>query len=248
MNFIKRILFVLIAILFSSHLKSQTGSFTDPRDGQAYATVKIGNQTWMAENLRFETENAITLKVKKNKYQPFLDDGFKYAKECGTTDEYGTKAILCEHLAKVGRYYPWEDANVACPDGWRLASSEDWEKLFSYITEKDGPFKDRTPNSHNKDKFVGVAKILKSAYWPNKSGLEDKYGFGILPDGNAKYDKIKLLGQVAEFWTSSPLIYKSGKKANGYYKYLTINQLGDNVFREDGLEGNARSVRCVEGE
>lgn len=31
-----------------------TGTFTDPRDNETYATVTVGNQTWLAENLRYD--------------------------------------------------------------------------------------------------------------------------------------------------------------------------------------------------
>lgn len=224
---------------------AQTASFTDPRDGQSYSTINIGEQIWMAENLRFKTENSKELRVKKNKYQIQLDGSFKGAVECGTINEYGQKAISCGHLQKVGNYYEWEEANIACPDGWHLASSEDWEQLFNYVTETKGPFKNKTPMSQSKDYFVGVGKVLKSSYWVNEPDLEDPLKFSIMPDGRAKNDKISILGQLAEFWTSTPLIYKSGEHARGYHKYIKVSQFGENVFREDGLDGNGRSVRCV---
>jgi uncharacterized protein (TIGR02145 family) len=74
-------------------------SFTDGRDGKTYKTVKIGDQVWMAENLRYETGS-------------FCYDG----------DTYN----MCK---KYGRLYNWSTAKTACPDGFHLPSSGEWTDL-----------------------------------------------------------------------------------------------------------------------
>lgn len=74
-------------------------TFTDPRDGQTYNIVEIGNQTWFAENLNYETGNSW----------------------CYDNDP--------SNCATYGRLYDWQTAIGVCPTGWHLPSDDEWKIL-----------------------------------------------------------------------------------------------------------------------
>lgn len=79
----------------------QVGSFTDDRDGQEYEYVIIAGQTWMAENLNFETPLST----------------------CYDNDP--TNCII------YGRLYDWWDAVEVCPPGWHLPTMEEYMVLIN---------------------------------------------------------------------------------------------------------------------
>mgnify|MGYP003552670525 CR=1 FL=1 len=85
---------------------SKANTLTDPRDGKTYKIVKIGNQTWMAENLNVKTKDSW----------------------CYDDEESNCK--------KYGRLYTRRAAMKACPSGWHLPSKSEFETLIEAVGGK----------------------------------------------------------------------------------------------------------------
>jgi uncharacterized protein (TIGR02145 family) len=133
-------------------------TFTDSRDGKEYKIVKIGEQKWMAENLKYAATGTIC---------------------------YNSKTENCD---KYGRLYEWKTVKEACPSGWHLPSGADWDILIEFIHKDKNLGKILDPSSPTSPstKSKQAAKYLKAASsWINNSNGTDNYGFNALQSGSA---------------------------------------------------------------
>jgi len=163
----------------------ENNSYTlkDPRDGNTYKAVRIGNQIWMAENLRFKT-----------------DDSWVYEDRRELEKSYG-------------RLYNWYDAmnptdkncRDICPPGWHIPSDAEWKTLEITLgmsqKEADGYI----------GRGDDEGKKMKSTNdWTNNVNVTNSSGFNALPGGqniNANYFGH---GWVGKWWSASE---KSAKEA-----------------------------------
>lgn len=153
------------------------GEFKDRRDGQVYKTVKIGDWTWMAENLN---------------YDPGVVSG-KYAWN-------GCYMDVADSCAKYGRLYAWDLANNVCPTGWRLPTNEEWQTLFDAVggssaagtALKSGSgwlWDNENDRDGNGLDAYGFSVIPSGGYYRWSNGI-------------MRFDAI---GESAQFWSASEL-------------------------------------------
>ena len=213
-------------------------------EGNEYATVKLGDQWWMAENLQcatYDTEskkagNTLALSGTTVVFTPF------YVRITATTASTGNGVnysanLTSDQRAKIGYLYNWaaalglDDGQVdtvfvekqqgICPDGWHIPSDEEWTTVINYIKkESDGRYKTVTGWFDNND--------------PTKSDP----AFAILPAGYAKARTINSLGFSACFLSST------GSDIRGVIsRRFSYND--DVVMKYNEVKSYAISVRCV---
>lgn len=202
-----------------------TGTVTD-YDGNVYATVKIGNQWWMAENLRTTHYADGTAIAAFSGTKTTSADDYKayYAYPNGDADKAGSYGLLYSWGALCNQsgttFYPLLQGDWAVPD------TSDWAALSNYLGGK----------------YVAGGKLKKTtAEWgATNTGATDEVGFHALPSGDLNTGGYTVFGTQARYWTPR-LVESTG--AGRIYMYLSAA----NATLEKGQyrNVNALSLRLI---
>jgi len=204
----------------SSSSIATSGTFTDARDNQTYKWVKIGTQTWMAENLN------LTEDIKAGFYVTL---GTCYLTEANCT-KYGRLYSWTTAMDIDTKYNQqmWNGSSVMrqgiCPSGWHLPSDGEWSTLMLYV--------EGTNNGT-------AGRYLKATSdWNNEGNGQDTYGFSALPGGYRNTSNFLQVGNRGLWWSASEEDYIG---ARGRFMNYNIEKLDWDSFSKQYF----LSVRCL---
>lgn len=172
------------------------GTVTDI-DGNTYKTVKIGDQWWMAENLRVTTyrNGESVYKVVDGYEWSILKDKNISAAHCANENDEANADIY----GYLYNGYAVNDSRNIAPQGWHIPSDKEWEELAKYISDDNGGY------SKLEEDWSDVGLHLKSTSgWKYNGNGTDDYGFKGLPAGyrginNGRFDSP---GSKTWFWST----------------------------------------------
>ena len=194
-------------------------------DGNIYKIVKVGEQWWMASNLKttrysngdlIGTTTLDTLDISETSTPKFQ---WVYAGKESNGNTYG-------------RFYTWyaaTDGRNICPDGWQLPSDNDWKALIFFLGE--GTI------------AGGRLKVSGTNFWQSPNlGATNSSGFTALPGGYRSYNGTYYdMGSYGYWWSS-----KVGSKKLAQYFTLGYKSKAVGSYNVDKAYGF--SVRCVKSE
>ena len=217
-------------LAFRTLEQPETGTFTDDRDGTVYKTIKIGNQVWMAENLRYLP--SVVGQATSSNSEPCY-----YVYDYNGTDVEEAKATTIYTI--FGALYNWPAAmdgenssstnpsgvKGVCPTGWHLPSDAEWTQLVEYLGGENvaggkmkrefRPLLDKP--KHRCYEFIGI--------------------YGFLPGGYLYYadNHFHHLGYY-ERWSATA--------GTGVYDRYVYNESGK-IYRTESGKAGGWSIRCV---
>lgn len=124
--------------------KTVFGTVTDLRDSEVYRTVRIGKQTWMAEDLRLDIPLSLTNNPKAcyttdtSAFCALLKDDWNTGTSFAAYFNRVFADSAAESILSLGRLYEAESLSVSdraglCPDGFHLPDSSEWNELLAFV-------------------------------------------------------------------------------------------------------------------
>jgi len=196
-------------------------------DGNVYGTVLIGEQLWMAENLK-------TTHYNDGSEIPNIMNNYVWGNlSTGAYGDYDNNPANSETYGRLYNWYTVDDSRGVCPDGFHVPSDDEYTILIDYLGGSNV--------AGGKMKSTGTIEDGDGLWYSPNTGATNESGFTALPAG---YRTISSgyyyeMGKQGHFWSSSE--YSS---TNAWYRFLYYGN--SNVSRLSGYgKTPGFSVRCL---
>jgi uncharacterized protein (TIGR02145 family) len=167
---------------------------------------------------------------KENKYYTMPSGGIQWMRNNLAWTGAGIPLYDCEVMSyPFGRFYTWEEAQTACPEGWRLPSAAEWD-AFGDVAG------DLMCNARFFDEPMWE-------YWPQVKITNSKLT-SVVPSGYAvkgDYNSFTGFKEYAAFWTADA---DPEDASMAQYRYINVNH--PEIYKASADKATfCASVRCV---
>lgn len=204
----------------------------DRLGGKTYKTVKIGEDCWMAENLKWlpEVYPSTNMSLNEPRYYVY-----------GHNSSSSEGALNSDNYNKYGVLYNFPAAIISCPDGWHLPSDNEWMILEGEIDSKYGvgnPIWDRFGWA-GEDVGLKMMTNNEEHWYPPHVKATNNSGFSSMGSGYVWQRGFHGLMQNEYFYSST-----ISDKGNPWRR--TTHNNHENIARADNANASwGASVRCI---
>jgi uncharacterized protein (TIGR02145 family) len=211
---------------------SINGTVTDI-DGNTYKTVKIGNQTWMAENLKvthYRDGTAISKLTADGGWKSTRSSAYCY---------YNNKSSYKDTYGVLYNWYAISDSRSIAPDGWHVPTDDEWKELEMYLGMSRSEVDVAGYRGINEgSKLAGNVDLWDSGAIGNDKEFGFS-GFTALPGGSRGYsDGFSGVGGSGSFGSATE--YNSN-----YMWYRKLDCNGSNIARFRYSKRGGLAVRLL---
>lgn len=184
-----------------------------------YASVIIGTQIWMAENLKsnqYCNGSDILNEQNMNNWSLLLTGAWVYLNnDIAMDDKYG----------KLYNFYAASDIRNPCPCGWHVPEKSEWETLIAFLG--------------GEEVAGGKLKQTGTQFWQSPNMANNETGFTALP-GRSR-------SNLGYFGTDSgDDAFFLTKTINGSYCWVFgIGNGGTGIFANETSKKFGASIRCI---
>ena len=237
-----------IYIILSLFLSLSFSTVTDI-DGNVYETVQIGDQLWMAENLK------VTHYKNGDLIPNIINNIFWSLLFTGAYSDYENDSQNSEIYGRLYNWFAVDDDRGICPDGWRVPSDEDIIQLEIFLgmsEEEANSWGERGLDEGGKLKTTGTIEGGDGLWYAPNEGATDESSFSFLPSGvrgaNGDYFYQGVTGYP---WTSTSVepedfINPSTEDNQAWRRELNRNYSA--IQRAYNEKQFGFSIRCLQGE